>query len=208
MQGSSVLLTPAAAQRWLESSSFRYPPRHLTEQLVGFGRVPVYPTLWGWFQREHLSPDSMVSRLFEMRAAESASDELVLNRARKLVLDFGRDLHAMTLLAERFGAVRWRGDYDYLGVDYLVRLDLWPSSVGVQASMRASWSDSWDSIKAQRKERRGEKEPAYPIVHLTNRSYQAAVCWNGTWLYRPAHIDDVCQQIRSLGYLLPEPLLL
>lgn len=208
MAGGSVLLTPAAALRWLESSSFRYPPRHLTEQLVGFGRVPVYPKLWGWFQGESLLPDGMVARLFELKDSEPSRDEAVLNRARKLVLDFGRDLHAMTLLAQRFGAVRWRGDNDYLGVDYLVQLASWPTPVGIQASMRAGWSESWDSVKARRREHRLEEVAAYPVVHLTNRTLQAATCWNGTWLYRPAHIDDVCQQIRGLGYPLPEQLLL
>lgn len=214
VQGENLLLTPAQVRAWLESATFRYPSTRpeLTAPLKGFGHIPVFPTLWGWLRGQALrpTPDELAHRLMALadpKAIRSEGRQRIENRARKLVLDFGRDLHAAALLNLRFGTLLWRGSHDLgMGIDFTV----FPhpkTPVGVQAHMKAFWkAEDWLKVHEQRRARRGATEPPFPLVWMTNKTHQPLRLGNGVWLFTSKHVDEVVAQIEALGIGSQRPL--
>jgi len=131
-------------------------------------------------------------------AIRTEGRERVENRARKLVLDFGRDLHLQAMLAERFGPVSWKGSYDLdQDVDFIIPLP--DGRVGLRAYMRAAWKkENWRQIKEGRRTRRGGQEVQFPVFDITNEVIAPRPTSNSVWLYTLNHVDEVERWIEGM----------
>ena len=193
---------PQEIRRWIARSPFRYPAYDQTEPLKGFSHLPVFPFLWDQLQGRSQIPS--VEALFEglvQEAIPQPPPAAIENRARKLVLDFGRELHAYTMLVRLFDQVSWRAQDDLgEGIDFVISLSS-GSLVGVKAYMRAQWRpEDWESIKERRRMRRGEQTLVIPVIPLTNFRFGAdRESASGTWLFRLVHIEEVEAAIKQLG---------
>lgn len=132
-----------------------------------------------------------------------SGEERIRNRAKKFLFDFGREVHAGSLLSERFGIVRWRGASDLnQAVDFIIDID--NKQAGVRTYMAASWKKAdWVELKERRLANRGGEMVSFPVVNMTNKRYQPERLWNGVWLFNRQHVNDVANQLITLGYSLP-----
>lgn len=210
----NIFLASPQVRVWIESSHFRYPParKDLTEPLAGFGHLQVFPTLWKMFQEvSRPSPDDLLRGLMgeaEPAAIQEKGLTPIENRAKKLVLDFGREVHAMALLNEAFGQVLYKGASDLgPGIDFII-YPVPKVEVGIHASMKAHWSKiDWGRIHQDRRARRGEVGSVIPLVYMTNHKVVPDRSSNGVWLYTRKNVVEIYDQLEAIGIHCPRTLL-
>lgn len=208
---ANLFTRPSDIRQWLERAKFRYPStrNELTEAYSGFAQVPVFPTLWKWLHEHGLgySPDEWLEPLMQLADIGTSAEARIRNRAKKFLFDFGREVHAGGLLAERFGTVRWRGASDLnQAVDFII--DINNKQAGIMTYMAASWKTvDWLAVKERRLRNRGGKPPPFPVVTMTNQLYEPERLWNGVWLFNRWHVNEVVKQLLALGYSLPSDFL-
>ena len=157
--------------------------------------------------------DTLLAHLMSHCDPRYIDDERALNRAKKLVCDFYRDLHTYGLLSHEpfFASVAYQKGLDLrFNVDYVVEvrsliLDrcLNPTRENaVQSAMMAPWNwdkeDNFINLKRRRRIRRGNmKEWTGPIYWLTNKDIPYACNAGGTWLFGSKHISALVEEIKA-----------
>lgn len=198
-------------------AQFKYPRRGEADDFRGFGNHPVIPKLFEWtVERGRFpKPDEGVAYLMGTLCQPMYRDDPgVRRRADKLYLDYCRELHTFGLLnhCDLFGQVIYKHALDVKwNVDYLARLasrfrDWWgcKDEVAIQSKMR-NWREGggrWDAVKAHRRAARGEQEWEGKIYELSNRRRSPWKEIAGVWLFGPAHIRDLADEVR--GDLAPK----
>lgn len=202
---SSFTLHPSEVVAALESSTFRYPRISEAEQYRGWSKFSVIPYLYAKTARERraLAPDEIVPDLMlHITDPVDVRDPMIVGRARKLAMDFLREAHTLGLLqfSSEFGCVSYQKALDIRwNVDYAVRLLNTKSEAGIQAAMRANWSDDgWTGKKEVRRENRGDTIIDWKgkVYWLTNRHLAHIVGPNSCWLFSETHIHQLASDIK------------
>jgi hypothetical protein len=204
----SITISPLEVAHWMGRAPFRYPARNEAEQYAGWRHYPAIPGLFALTARlgRFVRPAEGVAHLMANCDEGCATNPKVQRRAEKLYLDFARDMHTLGLLqqAQLFGYIAYQKALDLtLNVDYVAALlsFLVPTDdetqVGIQAQMRAQWPDPWAAAKAQRRARHKVGEWTGKLYHLTNEHRRAVARIAGCWLFTPAHINDLAEQVRG-----------
>src|SRR5262252_459731 len=196
----------------LKYSPFQYPSLAEADPERGWGHVPVIPEMFEYVTQAGELPSVATTASFLMTLCDPryARDSKVRRRGEKLVLDFYRDLHTYGLLCDcwLFGQVLYQKALDVNNVDYLARLQSrwaaywgYNAPVGVQAMMRAHWSefgDPWSDLKVARRARRhAVLERNSKLYLLTNRQRSAWKQIARVWLFGPDHIRDLADEISA-----------
>lgn len=140
----------------------------------------------------------------------------VVERTKKLVMDFFRDLHTLTLLSDRFGSVFYeKGNDINLNVDYTTVLKSylmhWLASgneydIGIAAAMMShfEWQkqENYIQVKKERRRQRAEEKAIDgqfngEIFQLNNETRGHKTKVKGCWLFGKEHIDDLLSDIKE-----------
>jgi hypothetical protein len=207
----TISVNPIEVEYVMGLADFRYPYTREAEQLAGWSKFAAIPGLFNWMVHNgHMPrPDEGVGFLLENVNPRIKIDARIKGRAKKLYLDFCRDMHSMGLLqrAQPFGYVQYQKSLDIrFNVDFVASLlsIFGGEDVGIQAAMRKNWDagvsgDPFEKVKAQRRKRRGtaiEFDPSR-IYWLTNMTRPPAKTIAGCWLFGSGHINDLVEEING-----------
>jgi hypothetical protein len=201
----------------LEQARLKYPPNDRRNDWA-FAKTPVMPICYKYVVLKGEIPPIAELGNFVIKSAWPNLSEhsephrnSVHTRARKLVMDFYRDLHTMGLLGLKFGSVTYERGMDIsFNVDYIVTPKRYlfvfenvprNEKLAVASAMMhpRNWRNPENDIaeKKRRRERRGCKEWGGEIFWLTNMTRQFHRSVNGVWLFGQAHINDLLEDIKA-----------
>jgi len=205
-----IAFDPEYVRQFAALASFEYPVVVKQELLRGWANVPVWPQLWEYAtsilkagRGAIAPPDNMVEFLLDLadKEARKVDPDGIKHRARKLVMDFLREMHAYSLLdhSRGFSYVHYQKTLD---LQYNIDFEVLPKEqqipVGIQTAMRQDWkADTWRQIHEERRCRRGAKDWRGPIFWMTNRRIAADELPNRIWLFKPYHVEEVMWEIKG-----------
>lgn len=206
MKGVDLVIAfdPEYVRQLATLAPFEYPAVADQELFRGWANVPVWPQLWQYVNSNEIpAPDNMVKFLLDLAGEEVRKVDVdqIKHRAQKLVMDFIREMHAYSLLADsrRFRYVKYQKVLDFqYNIDFLVLPKEPESPVGIQTAMRKDWkADTWRQIHEERRRRRGAKDWKGPIFWMTNRRIAAEELPNRLWLFKMYHVEEVMLEIKG-----------
>lgn len=198
-------VNPLDVEERLKQAGWKYRNSGSREEDYVYANVGVIPALFRFVSMSSRVPtcDECARHIWPLRTARQNDEELARARTRKLVMDFMRDLHTYGLLTKHaaFGMVRYQKGMDLgYNVDFTSSLALHlgyeEDDIGIQCSMKASWSEvDFVALKERRRARRQAREWTGPHFLLTNKDRPQVLRAGGCWLFTPAHIDDLVEEI-------------
>jgi len=205
-----IAFDPEYVRQFAALASFEYPAVAEQELYKGWSKVAVWPQLWEYATSTlktgrgvFATPDDMVEFLLDLadKEARKVDPDRIKHRARKLVMDFLREMHAYSLL-DHSGGFHYVSYQRILDFQYNIDFEVLPkeqqSPVGIQTAMRKDWkADTWRQIHEARRSRRGAKDWKGPIFWMTNRRIAAEKLPNKLWLFKMYHVQEVILEIKG-----------